>query len=83
MYMALAKLHVVSNFIQYISDQMDKAKPPISQNELARALDMDPSQVSRWFTTNPKRKVSPNLATAEKIEEALNRLLKGRKRSHD
>jgi transcriptional regulator with XRE-family HTH domain len=76
--MATAKLHVVSGFMDYVSGRMDEAH--ISQNELARALDMDPSQVSRWFTTNPERKVSPNLATATKIEDALNRLLKGRKR---
>ena len=76
--MATAKLHVVSGFMDYVSGRMDDAR--ISQNELARELDMDPSQVSRWFTTNPERKVSPNLATATKIEEALNRLLKGRKR---
>lgn len=78
--MATAKLQLVSNFMQHISDQMNRAKPPISQNELAREMDMDPSQVSRWFTTNPKRRVSPNLATAEKIETAVFRLIEKRRR---
>lgn len=72
--MVYVMLQLGKNYISDVSKRMDKAKPPISQNELARELDMDPSQVSRWFTKNEKRKVVPQMETAEKIENAMRRL---------
>jgi transcriptional regulator with XRE-family HTH domain len=57
---------------QYIADlkrRMEKYK--ISQNALARQLEKNPAQVSRWFTDNPERKVKPTWDTMKLIEEGM------------
>lgn len=65
----------------YIPDLVARMKKAgISQNALARELGAQPSQVSRWFTKNPERKVSPELATVERIEEAMVRLVARKRR---
>lgn len=43
----------------------------ISQNALARMLGRNPSQVSRWFTSNAARRVTPDMDTAGRIETVL------------
>jgi len=59
----------------YIPDLLKRMRQDgISQNALAREMGASPSQVSRWFTSNPDRKVSPELGTIERIEEAMIKL---------
>jgi predicted transcriptional regulator len=59
----------------YIDDLVKRMKRlGVSQNALAREMGASPSQVSRWFTPNPERKVSPEWATMKRIEEAMARL---------
>ena len=53
----------------------------ISQNQLAAELHRSPTQVSRWFTPNESRRVTPELATVREIEEAIKRILKRRARN--
>ena len=53
----------------------------ISQNQLAAELHRSPTQVSRWFTPNEKRRVTPELETVREIEEAVKRILKRRVRN--
>lgn len=57
-------------------------KEGISQNQLAAELDppRSPTQVSRWFTPNPKRRVQPEVKTVLEIEAAIKRILARRKR---
>ena len=55
-------------------------KEGISQNELAAALGKSPTQVSRWFTKNPKRRVNPSLEMVRDIETTFKRLVENRKR---
>jgi predicted transcriptional regulator len=43
----------------------------ISQNALARMLGRNPSQVSRWFTRNEARRVTPDMETVARIETLL------------
>jgi transcriptional regulator with XRE-family HTH domain len=45
-----------------------------SQNALAKEMGVSPTYVSRWFTRNVKRRVIPELATVQRIEEAMGRL---------
>lgn len=62
---------------EYIPDLMRRMRrESISQNALAREMDRNPSQVSRWFTPNIERRVSPDLDTVIEIEEAFNRLVR-------
>jgi transcriptional regulator with XRE-family HTH domain len=46
----------------------------INQRDLARDLGKNPSQISRWVTTNPARRVLPELATIRRIERAMQEL---------
>lgn len=64
--------------------RMAKADPPISQNELAGELKppRSPTQVSRWFTKNPARRVVPEMKTVLEIEQAMKRLEARRARRH-
>lgn len=55
-------------------------KEGISQNELAAAMGKSPTQVSRWFTKNPKRRVNPSLEMVRDIEATLQRLIHNRER---
>jgi predicted transcriptional regulator len=66
----------------YIPDLKARMKKwHISQNALAREMGVNPSQASRWFTENPKRQVTPQLATVERIEEAMLKLIRRRQRA--
>lgn len=51
-----------------------------SQNQLAAAIGKSPTQVSRWFTENPKRKVIPTLETVTLAEAALKEMTQKKKR---
>jgi hypothetical protein len=62
-----------AGYIAGLLTRMNKHK--ISQNALARELGKDPSQVSRWFTPNPDRRVVPGLETVVEIEEAMTKLV--------
>lgn len=60
---------------EYIADvERRMKKDKISQNMLAREMGKAVTQVNRWFTKNPERKVRPNMETAQEIEEALLRI---------
>jgi predicted transcriptional regulator len=58
-----------SDYITDLKERMRKLK--ISQNQLAAAMNMTPSQVSRWMTENAERRVMPSIASALEIETAL------------
>lgn len=59
----------------YIPDLMARMKRwDISQNALAREMGKNPSQVSRWFTPNLARRVTPEMNTVVEIEAAVERL---------
>jgi hypothetical protein len=47
----------------------------ISQNALAREMGINPSQASRWFTSNTARRVMPELSTIQRIEKALESII--------
>jgi transcriptional regulator with XRE-family HTH domain len=79
--MATVKLQIGPNFIEDVGRILDREG--ISQNELARAMDMDPAQVSRWFTMNPERRLGMRLDTAIKVEATIKRLVQAKKRVRD
>lgn len=61
----------------YIEDLVKRMKKfQISQAALAKEMKppVSPSQATRWFTKNPNRRVMPELATVQRIEEAMVRL---------
>lgn len=65
----------------YVDDLVKRMKASgISQAALAREMKppVTPSQATRWFTTNPARRVNPELATVQRIEEAMLRLQRRR-----
>jgi predicted transcriptional regulator len=68
-----------AGYIEGLLKRMNKYR--ISQNAIARELGKDPSQVSRWFTTNPDRRVEPELKTVAMIEEAMLKLVARRTRN--
>jgi transcriptional regulator with XRE-family HTH domain len=74
--MAVVTIQLGSGYVEDLAKRMKKHK--ISQAALARELGLGPSQVTRWFTKNPARKVTPQLSTAERIEEAMLRLQRRR-----
>lgn len=76
--MVMITLQLGKGYIEDLIKRMKRHK--ISQNALAREMGKDPSQVSRWFTPNVKRKVAPELATVEEIEEAMIKLIRRRNR---
>lgn len=72
------KHHVVRHVVEivigstYAEDLKQRmAEKGISQNKLAEKLGMAASQVSRWFTPNADRRVSPSMESAYEIEKAL------------
>ena len=77
--MATVTLQLGKGYIPDLKSRMKKHG--ISQNALAREMEINPSQASRWFTPNEKRSVMPELATVQKIEEAMDRLVRRRQRS--
>lgn len=50
----------------------------VSQAQLGRSMEppVSPTQVTRWFTENEKRRRQPSLATIERIEAAMAKLEK-------
>lgn len=76
--MATVTLQLGKGYIADLKTRMKRFK--ISQNALAREMGINPSQASRWFTTNPDRQVSPELATVERIETAMAVLVRRRQR---
>lgn len=76
--MATVTLQLGKGYIPDLKSRMKKYG--ISQNALAREMNINPSQASRWFTTNPDRQVTPELNTVQRIEEAMAALIKRRKR---
>lgn len=67
-----------NEYVKDLKARMLAAK--ISQNMLADAMGLTPSQVSRWFTPNKARSVTPSMETVAKIEEALVNIQKKRER---
>lgn len=60
---------------EYIRDLMRRMeRGKISQNALAREMQKNPSQVSRWFTPTRERRVKPALDTIREIEQAMEKL---------
>jgi hypothetical protein len=76
--MVLVTLQLGPGYIDDLSKRMRKAG--ISQARLGAAMSPPaaPSQVTRWFTKNPARRVAPELATVQRIEEAMLRLQRRR-----
>lgn len=72
--MVQVTLNLSSGYIEDLTKRMKKYG--ISQAELARNMNppVAPSQATRWFTKNPKRRVMPELSTVQRIEEAMLRL---------
>jgi Helix-turn-helix. len=71
-------LSTTKEYADELKRRMDK--DGISQNELAAAMGKSPTQVSRWFTKNPKRRVNPSLDMVRDIEATMKRLLHNRER---
>ena len=76
--MATVTIQTGKGYIPDLKARMRKYH--ISQNALAREMNINPSQASRWFTENPKRQVTPELETVQRIEEAMARLVRRRQR---
>lgn len=74
--MVMVKLEFKHSYIEDLRVRMKKEKPPISQAELGREMrpPASASEVTRWFTKNEARRISPQLATVQRIEEAMVRL---------
>jgi predicted transcriptional regulator len=73
-------LQIGNGYIPGLRKRMREMRPVVSQNELAREMGKAPAQVSRWFTENDARRVSPNMDTVELIEKAMQRLAKKREK---
>ena len=71
-------LSTTKEYADDLKRRMDKEG--ISQNELAAAMGKSATQVSRWFTKNPKRRVNPSLDMVRDIEATFKRLLDNRAR---
>jgi predicted transcriptional regulator len=71
-------VQIGKGYIPGLRKRMNEMRPPVSQNELAREMDKQPAQVSRWFTENEDRRVSPGMDTVEQIEKAMQKLAKRR-----
>lgn len=71
-------LQIGKGYIPGLRKRMNDMRPPVSQNELAREMEKQPAQVSRWFTENDDRRVSPDMDTVEQIEKAMLRLARKR-----
>lgn len=63
-------------YIAELAKRMEKIG--VSQAALGRAMEppVNPTQVTRWFTENPKRQRQPSLRTIERIEVAMETLEK-------
>jgi predicted transcriptional regulator len=71
-------LQIGKGYIPGLRKRMQDMRPPVSQNELAREMGKAPAQVSRWFTENPDRRVSPDMDTVDLIEKAMQKLARKR-----
>lgn len=72
----------LSTNADYIGDLVKRMKKHgISQAALAREMKppVTPSQATRWFTKNPNRRVTPEVPTMLRIEEAMERLVNRRR----
>lgn len=74
----MVRLQPGPSFMEEISKLMNKNK--ISQAALAAEMGITPSQVTRWFTKNPERRISPSMKSAGAIETALAKLIARRNR---
>jgi transcriptional regulator with XRE-family HTH domain len=77
--MATVTIKTGTGYIPDLKARMKKHN--ISQNALALEMGVSPSQASRWFTDNDKRRVLPELVTVERIEEAMTKLVRRRQRA--
>ncbi len=68
-----------AEFIAGLEKRMKKHR--ISQNALAQEMGKGPSQICRWFTKNPDRRVVPELQTVVDIEQAMQKLVARRIRN--
>lgn len=78
--MVMVTINLGPGYIEDLTKRMKKYG--ISQALLARTMvpPVLPSQATRWFTKNPKRKVTPEMTTVQRIEEAMSRLQRRRDR---
>lgn len=76
--MVQVRLDLSEDYIEELRKRMQKRG--ISQAALAREMrpPVSPSEATRWFTKNKERRVSPQLATVRRIEEAMERLQRRR-----
>jgi hypothetical protein len=67
-------LYTTKSYTESLKKRMKKLK--IGNAELGRAMDppRHKTQVSRWFTANPDRRVEPTLATVMEMEKAIKKL---------
>jgi ribosome-binding protein aMBF1 (putative translation factor) len=74
------EVNVTFNTNKEYADELKKRmrKLGISQNQLAAEMkpERSPTQVSRWFTSNPARRVEPELKTVLEIEATIERIAK-------
>jgi hypothetical protein len=78
--MVMVTITAKEDYIEGLTKRMKRIG--VSQAALAREMKppVTPSQATRWFTKNPARKVTPELATIVRIEEAMERLQKRKAR---
>ena len=79
-FMVMVTINFKEEYIEDLKKRM--ARHQISQAALAREMKppVTASQATRWFTKNPNRRVSPELDTVRRIEEAMERLQKRKAR---
>jgi hypothetical protein len=69
----LPRADIGASYLEQLTGRMKQHG--ISQNALAKEMGVSPTQATRWFTNNPKRKVLPELGTIQRIAEAMQRLI--------
>ena len=78
--MVMVTINLKEGYIEDLTKRMKRHG--ISQAALAREMKppVTPSQATRWFTKNPARRVTPEMTTVYRIEEAMDRLQKRKAR---
>lgn len=75
----IVEIDIEEDYITQLKRRMDEMG--VSQNALARAMGLSPTQVSRWFT-NTDRRVTMLVETALHIERALLAIMAERAPEH-
>lgn len=70
--MVMVTVQLGEGYIDELDRRMERAK--ISHRQLAHEMGKSSSQISRWFTKNKARRVSPSLEMAKQLEETFAKL---------